>query len=130
MATDFSRTVAQAAVGQIAESAGVLLSSRLHQLLFARHCADSVAHVQGPTMGSRHLETACLQTAGFETMQQSALDILSDLLLRYIGEIGATAHSYAELSHRVSPSADDLVGAVTRVMETHARHSHGLAQHC
>lgn len=43
-------------------------------------------------------------------MQQSALDILSDLLLRYIGEIGATAHSYAELSHRASPTADDLVG--------------------
>ena len=43
-------------------------------------------------------------------MQQSALDVLSDLLLRYIGEIGATAHSYAELSNRANPSADDLVG--------------------
>lgn len=69
MATEFSRTVTQATVAQIAE------------------------------------------TTGFDSMQQSALDILSDLLLRYIGEIGATAHSYAELSHRAAPSADDLLMA-------------------
>ncbi len=45
-------------------------------------------------------------------MQQSALDVLSDLLLRYIGEVGAIAHNYAELSNRTNPSADDLVCCV------------------
>ena len=49
------------------------------------------------------------RAAGFETMQQSALDVLSDLMLRYVGEIGATAHGYAELSNHTTPSADDLV---------------------
>jgi Bromodomain associated len=48
-------------------------------------------------------------TSGFETMQQSALDVLSDLLLRYIGEIGSTTRSYSELGHRMTPTSDDLV---------------------
>jgi Bromodomain associated len=45
-------------------------------------------------------------------MQQSALDVLSDLLLRYIGEMGATTRSYAELGHRTEPTADDVVRIV------------------
>lgn len=42
-------------------------------------------------------------------MQQSSLDILSDLLQRYIGEIGRSAHCYAETCSRGTPSAEDLV---------------------
>ncbi len=43
-------------------------------------------------------------------MQQSSLDILADLLQRYVGEIGRSAHSYAEVCNRGAPSAEDLVG--------------------
>jgi Bromodomain associated len=42
-------------------------------------------------------------------MQQSALDVLSDLLLRYIGEMGSTTRSYSELGHRMAPTSEDLV---------------------
>ena len=45
-------------------------------------------------------------------MQQSSLDILADLLQRYIGEIGRSAHCYAEVCNRGTPSAEDLVGFV------------------
>ncbi len=42
-------------------------------------------------------------------MQQSSLDILADLLQRYIGEVGRSAQSYAEVCNRGTPSAEDLV---------------------
>lgn len=42
-------------------------------------------------------------------MQSSSLDILSDLLLRYIAEIGRSAHTYADSASRACPNADDVV---------------------
>lgn len=60
-------------------------------------------------------------------MQQSAMDVLSDLLLRYIGEIGSTTRSYSELGHRMTPTSEDLVLAVMRPLlssvrcQTHSR---------
>lgn len=49
------------------------------------------------------------EDAGFETAQTSSLDILSDLLLRYIAEIGRSAHSYADCAQRSCPNADDVL---------------------
>lgn len=67
MATNYSRSIAQIVVAQLAED------------------------------------------AGFETAQKSSLDILSDLLLRYIAEIGRSAHAYADCAQRACPNADDVL---------------------
>lgn len=36
------------------------------------------------------------QTIGFQTVQSSSLDILTDLLHRYLKELSATTHRYSE----------------------------------
>jgi transcription initiation factor TFIID subunit 8 len=46
---------------------------------------------------------------GFEEVQQSALDILADLLNRYILEAGNRTHLLTELSHRTESTAIDVV---------------------
>jgi histone H3/H4 len=51
-----------------------------------------------------------LMTAeGLDSAQRSTIDILSDLLVRYIVEIGSQGHMYAELSHRTECSPTDMV---------------------
>ena len=47
--------------------------------------------------------------AGFDAAQESALDILAELMLRYAGEIGAAAHGYAELANRSVVTISDVV---------------------
>ena len=47
--------------------------------------------------------------AGFEGIQASANEALAELLLRYIGEVGAASHSYAELAGRSATNVFDLV---------------------
>ena len=57
-------------------------------------------------------KVAVAQTAesvGFEAVQQSASDTLSELLIRYISEIGGATHSYAELAGRTECNINDLV---------------------
>lgn len=46
---------------------------------------------------------------GFEAVQESAIDMLSELMLRYISEVGAASHSYAELAGRTDTNAFDVV---------------------
>ena len=48
-------------------------------------------------------------SAGFEGAQESALDLLGELALRYVGEVGAAAHGYAELAGRSSVTFSDAV---------------------
>ena len=49
------------------------------------------------------------ESVGFDTIQQSASDTLSELLLQYISEIGNATHSYAELAGRADCNINDLV---------------------
>ena len=49
--------------------------------------------------------------AGFDGAQESALDLLGELALRYAGEVGAGARSYAELAGRSSVTFSDVVRA-------------------
>ena len=49
--------------------------------------------------------------AGFDGAQESALDLLGELALRYSGEVGAGARSYAELAGRSSVTFSDVVRA-------------------
>ena len=51
--------------------------------------------------------------AGFDGAQESALDLLGELALRYAGEVGAGARSYAELAGRSSVTFSDVVRWVT-----------------
>lgn len=46
---------------------------------------------------------------GLDSVQRSTIEILADLLLRYISEVGSQSHMYAELSHRTECSSTDVV---------------------
>jgi transcription initiation factor TFIID subunit 8 len=46
---------------------------------------------------------------GLDSAQRSTIEILADLLLRYISEMGSQSHMYAELSHRTECSPTDVV---------------------
>jgi hypothetical protein len=47
--------------------------------------------------------------AGYEAVQQSSLDILSDILLRYMDQISAASHANAELCGRSESNALDVL---------------------
>ena len=53
--------------------------------------------------------TQTAESVGFEAVQQSASDTLSELLLQYISEIGGATHGYAELAGRTECNINDLV---------------------
>ena len=48
-------------------------------------------------------------SAGFDVAQASCIDILADLLLRYVHEAGASSHHYAELAGRSETNPVDVV---------------------
>lgn len=49
------------------------------------------------------------ETAGFQSFQQSALDALSDIGIRYLQDLGKTAHFYANSSGRTDCNVFDVV---------------------
>lgn len=53
------------------------------------------------------------EASGFEVVQQSSLDILADLLLRYLNEVGAASHSNAELCGRTDTNVLDITLALS-----------------
>lgn len=48
------------------------------------------------------------ELTGFEAAQESAIEILAELLLKYTAELCSAAHSYAELAHRTDFNICDL----------------------
>lgn len=62
---------------------------------------------------SRHVSKIVVsqlaETAGFHAVQESAVDVLADLMLRYIAQLGSASHSYAELAGRTDCNINDLV---------------------
>ena len=58
--------------------------------------------------------------AGFDAAQKSSAEVLGELLLRYIGEIGAAAHAYAESAGRTEATPVDVVSG--RHPPCHATH--------
>ena len=50
-----------------------------------------------------------IDSAGFEAVQESALDMVTELIMRYISEVGAASHTYAELAGRTDTNALDVV---------------------
>lgn len=64
------------------------------------------------------------ENAGYESVQESAVDVLSELMIKYITELSTTAHGYAELANRTSINIHDLLLGLddvgTSVPELHA----------
>jgi len=54
------------------------------------------------------------ETAGFQAVHESATDVLADLMLRYIAQLGSASHFYAELAGRTDCNVNDLV-SVTKI---------------
>ena len=49
------------------------------------------------------------ESEGFQTFQQSALETLSDVTVRYIRDIGKTAHFYANQAGRIESNVFDII---------------------
>lgn len=58
---------------------------------------------------SRVVVSQLAESAGFQAVQESAVDLLADLTLRYISQLGSASHSYAELAGRTDCNINDLV---------------------
>ena len=52
------------------------------------------------------------EQAGYESVQETAIDVLSELLLRYLEELSAGSHAYAELATRSEINAHDALLAI------------------
>lgn len=61
---------------------------------------------------SRVVAAQIAEAAGFEGVQESAVDILADLLLRYLGSLCSSAHGLAELAGRSQANLADVLLAL------------------
>ena len=58
---------------------------------------------------ARIAAAALINAAGFDVCQQSCVDVLADLLLKYVREVGAGSHHFAELAGRTETNPVDVV---------------------
>jgi len=58
--------------------------------------------------------TQILQIIGFESAQLSAVDILVEILERYVVLLSTTAHDFSEVANRTEPTLDDLARAFNK----------------
>ena len=73
-------------------------------------------------LGAARVSVAQLaDDVGFDSMHTSSYAILSELLMRYMEEVGLASHGYAELASRTEPNALDVV----RVFVMGGRGNHG-----
>merc|ERR1712129_377062 len=56
--------------------------------------------------------TQLCEKAGFKSVNQSALASLSDIMIRYICDLGKAARFYTELSGRTESNASDVILAL------------------
>jgi len=68
------------------------------------------------------------ESAGFDACQDSAIEILADLLLRYLTTICASSHSYAELAGRSQSNLADLLLALEELGVTPEDLHHHMQQ--
>mmetsp|Transcript_8296 Transcript_8296/g.21201 ORF Transcript_8296/g.21201 Transcript_8296/m.21201 type:complete len:343 (+) Transcript_8296:89-1117(+) len=52
------------------------------------------------------------EAAGYEAVQESAVDMVAELAVRYLSELAAASHSYAELAGRTDTNAGDVLLAM------------------
>ncbi|CAI5521666.1 unnamed protein product [Closterium sp. Naga37s-1] len=55
------------------------------------------------------------ESFGFQSIQRSALETLSDILTRFISSVGDAAHAHAELAGRTDANANDVALALSDV---------------
>ncbi|WIA22741.1 hypothetical protein OEZ86_009700 [Tetradesmus obliquus] len=58
---------------------------------------------------ARVIAAQIAETSGFEACQESAIEILADLLLRYLTTVCSSSHSYAELAGRSQSNLADVL---------------------
>lgn len=49
------------------------------------------------------------ELAGYESVQESAVEVLSELMIKYITELATRSHDYAELANRSSITVNEVV---------------------
>ena len=52
------------------------------------------------------------ELAGYEVVQDSALEVLAELLIKYISELSASSHGYAEVANRSGINVHDILLAL------------------
>ncbi|OVA14601.1 Bromodomain transcription factor [Macleaya cordata] len=59
------------------------------------------------------------ENSGFQSFQQSALESLSDIAIRYLRELGKTAHFYANLAGRTDCNVFDIIQGLEDLGSAH-----------
>lgn len=57
---------------------------------------------------SQRVVAQLAEAAGFESAQESSIEILGDLLIRYMSELASGSHAYAEMASRSDVNAHDV----------------------
>ena len=55
------------------------------------------------------------ETAGFDGVQESAVEVLADLMLRYVAQLASTSHAYAEVAGRTDCNVNDVVSSISEI---------------
>lgn len=61
---------------------------------------------------ARVVASQIAEATGFDACQDSAIEVLGDLLLRYLSTLCSSSHSYAELAGRSQSNLSDLLLAL------------------
>uniref|UniRef100_A0A6S8IU36 Transcription initiation factor TFIID subunit 8 n=1 Tax=Dunaliella tertiolecta TaxID=3047 RepID=A0A6S8IU36_DUNTE len=61
---------------------------------------------------SRVVAGQLAEVAGYESVQDSAAEVLGELLIKYITELSASSHGYAELANRTAINVHDILLAL------------------
>ncbi|XP_042061040.1 transcription initiation factor TFIID subunit 8-like [Salvia splendens] len=70
------------------------------------------------------------ESLGFQSFQQSALDNLADVAMRYIREIGKTASSYANLANRTQCNVFDVIQGLEHLGSVQGFSGASDVRHC
>ncbi|WCJ25575.1 Bromodomain transcription factor [Euphorbia peplus] len=70
------------------------------------------------------------ESAGFQAFQQSALDLLSDITVRYIHNLGKISHSYANLAGRTEGNALDIIQGLEELVASQGFGGASDVDHC
>jgi transcription initiation factor TFIID subunit 8 len=90
---------------------------------FSRHIARVVA-------------SQVAEASGFDACQDSAIEILGDLLMRYLATVCSGSHSYAELAGRSQSNLSDVLlamedlGVTPEDLHQHMQLQVGARQRC
>ncbi|XP_065855183.1 transcription initiation factor TFIID subunit 8 [Euphorbia lathyris] len=70
------------------------------------------------------------ESAGFQAFQQSALDLLSDITVRYIHNLGKLSQSYANLAGRTEGNALDIIQGLEELVSSQGFGGASDVDHC